>query len=86
MKSGFLSTELENLNNCLKRTWIEEGKKKGWRKGKKEGRKCGGNEEGRKENSLSKSRLYFSRATFVLSNIQSVNTEISASGNPFGLE
>lgn len=65
MKSGFLSIELENQNNCLKRTWMEEGKKKGWRKGKKEGRKCGGNEEGRKENSLSKSRLCFSRATYL---------------------
>ena len=28
MKSGFLSIELENLNNCLKRTWIEEGQKR----------------------------------------------------------
>ena len=63
MKSDFLSIDLNNLNNRLKRT--KEGKKKEWRKGKKEGRERGGNEGGRKENSLSICRLYFIRATYL---------------------
>lgn len=42
MKSGFLSIELENLNNCLKRTWIEEGQKKNGRKERKKERNVEG--------------------------------------------
>lgn len=64
MKSGFLSIELENLNNCLKELgWKKE--KERMEKRKERGKEMWRNEEGRKENSLSKCRLYFSRATYL---------------------